>query len=930
MKNTVLALACCALLASASFADTPPDFIWWEAEAALESTFGPPDQQPFRPYNATEASALSGGKWIGFSSDEEKKAAPQDFDPYAMFDATAPTAKPAARAPPAARYEIEVPADGTYHFYARKFWRHGPFRWRFDQGDWRTAPGSLGLLDDQYIRKFTGANWVGLGPVELTAGRHAFTFEMVQDPAREAGQFVGAYDAFVLTRQPFLPRGKMKPGESYGAQEEGWFAFEPPPDSFGPSPMDLRRLNEPQAGLHGWVRAEGDRFVLGDGQPVRFFAVNASGGQSAMDHASVEHLADWYAKQGINMVRHHGPLYESLDSFASFKRLDAQKLDDLFYFIAALKKRGIYTHLSIYFPLWVSLKKDTGIEGYWNGTLSFGAQYFSPKFQEAYFAWWKQLLTTPNPYTGLTLSEDPAVAIAELVNEDSYFFWTFNSNFNPPEEQMALLAKQFGSWCTRKYGSLNKAFSTWSGGVALKGHPMDDAEAGRAGIIEVVELYNPQKPRSVDTAQFLAESMASFHAEASRILKKDYGFKGLVVGSNWKTAHARILGPLDKYANSVVDVMDRHGYYGGVHEGDSAASYSIPLNSIYGDRSLTRFDNAAADGLDFESPLMDITYQNLPSMISEMGPPSPNRYAAQYPLPAAAYAALQGQDAVHWFCTDGPDWQQKHTKFPIQVPSIAGQFPGAALLYRAGLLQEADDVVEVNVTIADLMALKGSPLSEAANFDQLRTADIPAGGAKLPAEQVEAVDSLAHYVGKVRMNFTTQAVPSRLESLVPYVDRAKRVIKSKTGELVWHYGKGLVAIQSDKAEGAVGFLGQHGAIELPSLRIVSPMHSGAILLAALDGQPLATSTSMLLQVMSEDRNFGWKTEAVGAGRKKIIDLGSPPIMVKNLEGTVELGSPNLRATALDWNGYPTSDIQTGATIQLRPQTLYYHIERVHP
>ncbi len=938
MKMTHLFLAPLALIASSVFADQPAAFVWWEAEDAIESTFQGPEEHPFRPYNETEAAILSGGKWIGFGPDSEQKdkvQAKAAFDPYAMFDAAPEqeAAKPVAKAPPFARYAIEVPADGAYHFYARKFWSHGPFRWRFDEGAWQEAPSSLGLLDEQSMRKFTGANWVGLGQVELSAGKHTFTFEMVPDPKRDPGDFVGAYDAFILSPQPFLPRGKMKPGEKYGTTEAGWFAFEPDPDPYGPSPIDLRWLNEKEAGVNGWVRAQGDSLVLGNGQPVRFFAVNLLSEAAAMDHASIDYMADGLAKRGINMVRVASPPFVNLDSYESFCRVDEAKLDRLFYLITVLKKRGIYTSISVYFPLGVKLKKETGLEGYWNGMFSFSVQYFSPKFQEAYYAWWKQLLTTPNPYTGLKLCDDPAVAIAELVNEDSYFFWTFNQNYNPPEEQMRILAKQFGDWSAAKYGSLAKAFETWSSGVALKGHPMDDAEAGLAGILAVSELANPQKPRAVDTCQFLTESMKRFHAEAAGKIRSEFGFKGLIYGSNWYTANARVLGPLDKYANSILDVMDRHGYYGALHEGDPATSYAIPLNTIYRDRALVRFDHEKNEGAtDFNSPLLDITYQNLPSMITEMGPPSPNRYASLYTLPATAYGVLQGQDAMFWFANAGPTWQQQHTKFAVQVPSIAGQFPGAALLYRAGSLQEADTVVDVNLLVDDLMQLKGSPLADAANFDQLRLADIPKGGANIETKQLETLDILSHFVGKVRVNFTTQAVPSRLEDLSPYVNRSAKTIRSKTGELFWDYGKGLLSINSAKAQGLVGFFGQNGRMTLPHLTCESAMHCGSLLLVPLDGAAIARSSNLLLQVMSEDRNAGWKTEDAGEGRKKIVNLGGPPLVVKKLEGTVTLKVPasSLRTTALDLNGYPTADVQTGPVIQLRPDVLYYHVHVVHP
>ena len=43
--------------------------------------------------------------------------------------------------------------------------------------------------------------------------------------------------------------------------------------------------------------------------------------------------------------------------------------------------------------------------------------------QKGFKAWMKALYTTKNPYTGLTLGEDPAVAIIELQNEDSLLWW---------------------------------------------------------------------------------------------------------------------------------------------------------------------------------------------------------------------------------------------------------------------------------------------------------------------------------------------------------------------------------------------------------------------------------------------------------------------------------------------------------------------------
>jgi hypothetical protein len=40
---------------------------------------------------------------------------------------------------------------GEYAFWVRKFWKHGPFRWRFDSmpaGEWRELGPNPALADD--------------------------------------------------------------------------------------------------------------------------------------------------------------------------------------------------------------------------------------------------------------------------------------------------------------------------------------------------------------------------------------------------------------------------------------------------------------------------------------------------------------------------------------------------------------------------------------------------------------------------------------------------------------------------------------------------------------------------------------------------------------------------------------------------------------
>lgn len=866
-------------------------YVWIEAEKPDATNFPPAAQNPFAPANPTEADVLSGGQWIGVGSDR----------PGPLF----------------AEYKVTIPAGGNYSLYARKFWQHGPFRWRIDDGPWQSVGKNVALLDDAPMRKFTGANWVAAGGTTLTPGAHTLRVELTENTG------AAAFDVFLLTSRPFVARGKMKPGEKYNRAPQGWFAWEADLDPFRPTPMDLRGLNEKFAGENGFITAKGESFVHGKtGAPVRFWAVNTGAQTVQLDDASQDYMARTLAKQGVNLIRVHGGVWGT-----DYRKADPAFINRYQRFVSAMKKQGIYTCLSIYFPLWLNFDEKSGFEGYAGGKHPFSLLFFSPEFQAIYRGWWRSLLTTPNPYeNGVPLGKDPAVAMAEMVNEDSHLFWTFTPYQNIPGPQMAVLEKQFGDWLATKYGTLDKAFAAWGTSASVRG---DDKAAGRVGFLPLDQVRQGQNsPRARDTAVFLTENMKQFYQETYTFLKNDLGFQGSIQGSNWITADTRVLGPLDKYANTVADYMDHHGYFGGPHTGERA-SYSISVGDRYDDRSALLFSPEKAGGPPaFGLPIMDLRYNNKPSALSEVNWTPPNRYRADFPVVAAAYGALQGTDALFFFATASPAWEQSLGKFSIRTPVTGGQFPAAAYLYRKGLVKDGPPVVSVNLGMVDLMALKGAPVSGPLNLDELRANDIPAGGTAA-VSQVSALDPLSFLVGKVGIDFSATGGPSRVADLGRFIDRDKKVVRSATGELAWNWGGGRVVVNAPGAQGVTGFLGQAGAVALRDVTVESPLEYGSVLLVALDDKPVAQSARMLLQVMSEEQNYGW--DAPGTGLREIKSIGGPPIVVKELAGTVRLKRPDaarLTVTALDPNGYPVRKLTGGAAaITLNPRTVYYLIER---
>lgn len=817
-----------------------------------------------------------------------------------------------------------VPTDGTYQLWARSFWAPQTFRWRVGNGPWTDVGAKHGYDDLVDLAPGRKVGWFNAGEVALKAGTTTLEFE-VTDPKTTT-----AYDCFVLARGTFVPRGKLRPDEKTPVNEPGWFAFEPEPDTFATTPLDLRSLNEPIAGAGGFIATRGEEFIhANSGEPVRFWAVNTGPDTARKSRAEVDLFARTLAKRGVNLVRIHGPIYTGTG--ANFGAVDTEQIGRLHYLIAALKREGIYTCLSIYFPLWVRLgPENTDFPGYAGGKHPFALLYFNEKFQARYRSWWETLLTPVNPHTGLALKDDPAVAMAELVNEDSLFFWTFNPDAAPdktnlPEPQRALLERQFADWLRAKYPGQSLAeirAGPWQG-LAVS---HDALAANRVGFRPLWAMFNERKLRDRNTAQFLTELQAKFYREHHAYLKRTLGFKGLVQASNWTTASAQYFGPLEQWSNAVTDYLDQHGYYEGIHTGD-AASYAIQAGQKHDDRSALRFRSADGTKDDFSNPLFDPGYAGKPSIISEVNFPPPNRLRADFPVLAAAYGALQGTDAVMHFAANATTWESRPSKFSLQTPAVLGQFPATALIYRRGLVRTAPKVADMQVTREDLFALKGAQVPAAQNFDALRAADVPPGAT---LTNVAALDSLAFLVGRVSLDFVTNApARSQVTDLTPFVNRATKTARSQTGELEWNWEQGLVKITAPAAQGVTGFLGAAGRVELPGAIIESPLEYGSVLLVALDGKPLADSAQVLVQVMSEEKPFGWQTDSA-SGVRTIQNAGQAPILVREFAGGVRFKnlSGARRVTPLDANGTALAEPAafTGE-LRLRPDTFYYLVSR---
>jgi hypothetical protein len=240
--------------------------------------------------------------------------------------------------------------------------------------------------------------------------------------------------------------------------DKSWWTFSYPTNQSTSSDLlNLRYLNEHLAGENGFIQlsADGNSFAVGKHKAIRFWACNGGSLAAQFDDKKLDSLAAFLAKMGVNIIRYHAAINPH---GKNTKLMDADTAEarNIWRCVAVMKKQGIYTVISPYWPAnghmggWIP--KEWGIDGYSGKDGLWEVLFFNERLKAGYKAWVKYLYTTPNPYTKVALKDEPAVAIIQVLNEDSPFFWTM-SNVKP--ELAKMVGAQFSKWLRKNtVGSL--------------------------------------------------------------------------------------------------------------------------------------------------------------------------------------------------------------------------------------------------------------------------------------------------------------------------------------------------------------------------------------------------------------------------------------------------------------------------------------------
>ena len=532
--------------------------------------------------------------------------------------------------------------------------------------------------------------------------------------------------------------------------------------------------------------------------------------------------------------------------------------------------------------------------------------------QRGFKAWFKALYSRKNPYTGLTLAEDPAVAIIEIQNEDSLLWWGFSSIGGDARNMLRHL---FAEFLTKKYGSLEKARQAWHNYVS---EVLPDAwDQGLPGLMHTWDLTRDAREkkskipgfeqRTADQTEFAARLMHKFNSEMATYLRNELGCKQVINAGNWRTADMVLSQDAEYWSYAANEVIGRNCYVDVHHKGVNNG-WRIDPGHYYADVSMIK--KPVGLPINVKKP-MGHTF-----LLPEILWVPPDLYQSEGPLMVAAQTSLTGVDISCWSGGGPRDWiSDTWFKWVWNTPMTLGQFPAAALIFRQGLWQRKTPII-----------------SEQGGWDPNRDT----GNITLTSSVKTAVDPLAYLVGPVRVAYDSDPAKTEVVDLAKYIDRQNKTVRSITGQIETDYGRGIYRVNAPAAQAVAGFLKDAGTQHLADVDIACRNNYASIVIVPLDGKPIRQSGKLLIQIGTTTRPKGWSvvpTRARIDGQQsdcfRIVSGGKMPWQVENADATITVANERLtKAVLLDINGMATdTPVPVKAaggklTVELPPNTIY--------
>lgn len=691
-----------------------------------------------------------------------------------------------------------------------------------------------------------------------------------------------------------------------------WPPFSLPWDDNLTGPTDMSFLLDRPAGATGFIQIAGGHLALGDGRRWRIWGQNLTFGAALVPTDMAAAVARRLAKYGINcirlhhmdhrwpsgvLIRHSGktPLPEraaggiAQRDLESTRALDPEAMARLDYFIACCKDNGIYIDLNLNVS-----RPFTAADGVkqvdWLG-YGKALTYVDPqliRLQKEYAA---QLLDHVNPFTGHRYAEDPAIALVELVNENSLLESWVKGRLRGrqttpagtwcdiPPAYAADLDRLWNDWLARQYTDRAALLQSW--GQDLRDH--EDPTRGSVCRLQPEAFASASAGRFCDEATFYAGLERRFFEDMAAYLRGELGTRQVILGTS--DHNHGIHGTLHVENNALLGIVDGHVYW--QHPRFPGAAWSRT--------EWTMTNSPMVDAPDHSAPaqLARSRVVDMPYIVSELNEPFPNDYAAEFIPLTAAYALLQDWDGLFWFDYGGGSREGQWRNGAISSffsmandPVKMVQTAAGALTFLRGDVRGAEQIVERHLTHERVI-------------DSLRF--------ELPDDIYPY--ELAYIPGRLALVHRTAIADFHAASLAPAPNELKLpepVIASDTGELIWENRAedGRVTIDTPRYQACIGRAGRYRTTHL-DLDLETPF--AAIQLISLDETPIAQAGRMLLVMAARSANtdMQWLDET----RTSLGDRwGQAPTRIEPVAGTLRLrglgDTSQLTLQPLDEKGQP--------------------------
>ncbi len=486
--------------------------------------------------------------------------------------------------------------------------------------------------------------------------------------------------------------------------------------------LDFSHLLDAPAGKHGLVESRDGHLYFEDGGRARFFGFNVATRSNTPDHATADKLAERFASMGVNIIRLHAadaPVGEEPCSWTSCKEapllnqkqdgplFNAEGLDRFDYFAAKLKEKGIYLHIDLLVAR--GFEEEDDVDAPFPSCCKRYAMY-NAKLIERQKEYAKELLTHVNPYTGLSLADDPAVVTVQINNEESAIKGTADNAYYAAEVQ-----NRFNHFLLMKYGSREELAKAWTyeGQCAL-----EDGEDPTLGTVKEVsgDFYQPvcepmgdweKVPRYADFMEFGMQINRQFYSDMKNYLRS-LGVRVPIVTSNL------LAGAADVYGHTGGDLMENNSYFNHPILPQTAPdTYLVAGPTEYVSvNPLTVQTGVGAMATTLLSLASVAIVNGKPFLLSEWNEYGLHPFHSTALVHTVAYACLNDWDGLilynhhtseNW--DDQPADEIRNVFDTYNDPAVICQWGFAAEVFLKGLISPAKHLVDVVYTKNDLDTL---------------------------------------------------------------------------------------------------------------------------------------------------------------------------------------------------------------------------------